>query len=142
MTESITTDLHLPHPPGQVWRALTEPERIADWLMPNDFRPVVGHRFTFTTKPVPPAFDGTVHCEVLTLDPPRHLAYRWQGGPLDTEVHFRLEAEPGGTLLHFEHRGFDLSDPAQAMAYKGMAPGWTGHMARRLALVVDALALT
>jgi uncharacterized protein YndB with AHSA1/START domain len=139
LTESITTVLHLPHPPERVWRAISEPEHIEAWLMPNDFRPVVGHRFTFQTRPIPPGFDGIVHCEVLVVDRPRHLAYRWQGGPLDTEVHFRLEPEAAGTVLHFEHSGFDLSRPEQEMAYKGMAPGWTSHMAKRLAEVVDAL---
>ena len=53
MTEAIRTDSFFPHPPEKVWRALTDPQLLAAWLMPNDFEPRVGHRFTFRTDPVP-----------------------------------------------------------------------------------------
>ena len=69
MTEAIRTDSFFPHPPEKVWRALTDPELLASWLMPNDFEPRVGHQFTFRTDPVPAHdFDGIVRCEVLELD--------------------------------------------------------------------------
>ena len=71
--------------------ALTDRAALAAWLMPNDFLPEVGHRFAFRTKPAP-GFDGTVHCEVLTVDPPRELAYSWVGGGIDTVVRFTLAA--------------------------------------------------
>ena len=59
MTEAIRTDSFFPHPPEKVWRALIDPELLASWLMPNDFEPRVGHRFTFRTDPVPAhGFDG------------------------------------------------------------------------------------
>src|SRR6185369_3706470 len=67
-----------PHGRADVWEALTSSEAIADWLMPNDFKPVVGHRFNFKTKPAP-GFDGTVHCEVLTVEPLERLVYSWKG---------------------------------------------------------------
>src|SRR5262249_37620569 len=63
---AIRLDEFLAHPPARVWRALTDPDLLARWLMPNDFRPAAGHRFTFRTDPRP-GFDGIVHCEVLTL---------------------------------------------------------------------------
>jgi uncharacterized protein YndB with AHSA1/START domain len=71
-----------PHPIDQVWAALTSADALASWLMPNDFQPVVGHRFTFRTKPAP-GFDGIVRCQVLELDPPRRIAWSQAGGKID-----------------------------------------------------------
>ena len=88
-----------------VWAALTDREALAEWLMPNDFEPRLGHRFTFRTDPAP-GFDGIVRSEVLVLDPPRELALAWQGGPLDTTVRFLLDEHPEGTLLTLRHEGF------------------------------------
>jgi uncharacterized protein YndB with AHSA1/START domain len=73
-----------------VWRALTERELLAEWLMPNDFEAVVGHQFHLRSDPAP-GFDGIVHAEVLSLDPPQHMTWRWRGGPIDTLV-FRSSA--------------------------------------------------
>lgn len=94
-----------PHAPAKVWRALTDRQALAEWLMPNDFEPRVGHRFTLRTEPAP-GFDGIVHCEVLTLEEPRRLAFSWKGGPLDTVITFALEPTAGGTRLHVEQTGF------------------------------------
>ncbi len=125
MTESISREFVVPHRPEAVWRALTDSDVLAEWLMPNDFVPRVGHRFTFRTQPLPQfGFDGVVHCEVLECDAPSRLAYSWAGGSLDTRVTYRLEPEGDGTRVHFEHSGFDLAEPYNAAAYRGMSPGW------------------
>ena len=89
----------------RVWVALTDPDAMSDWLMPNDFKPVVGHRFNFRTKPAP-GFDGVVHCEVLEIDPPRHLAFSWKGGGIDTVVRFTLSGHGDGTRMVMEQEGF------------------------------------
>jgi uncharacterized protein YndB with AHSA1/START domain len=103
---AIMNEVVYPHPVERVWRAITDPESIAAWLMRNDFAPVVGHRFQFHTEPRP-GFDGTVNCEVLEVDPPRRLVYSWGGGPLRTRVTWTLTAEgPGATRLRLEHDGF------------------------------------
>lgn len=94
-----------PHAPPRVWRALTDPELLARWLMPNDFAPRVGHRFTFRTDPAP-GFDGVVNCEVLELEPNRTLAFSWKGGPIDTVVRISLIAEGDGTRLEMRQTGF------------------------------------
>lgn len=125
MTTSITHDLYLPYPPERMWRALTDKDAIAKWLMPNDFEPRLGHQFTFRTTPMPNLnFDGICHSEVTTIDPPRLLTYTWTGGALRTLVTYRLEPEGEGTRLHFEHSGFDLDDPTQRGSYRGMSGGW------------------
>jgi uncharacterized protein YndB with AHSA1/START domain len=102
---SIVREVVYAHPPERVWAALTDPEALGLWLMPNDFRPVVGHEFTFRTKPGP-GFDGIVRCRVLELEPPSRMAWSWRGGPVDTVVRFELEPVEGGTRLRFEQSGF------------------------------------
>lgn len=94
-----------PHPTERVWRALTDAERLAVWLMPNDFEPRVGHAFTLTTEPGP-GFDGVVRCEVLDLDAPRSMTWSWKGGPIDTRVRFELRELDGGTELTVLQTGF------------------------------------
>jgi Activator of Hsp90 ATPase homolog 1-like protein len=42
----------LPYSAESVWRALTDPELIARWLMPNDLRLETGHRFAIDSDPV------------------------------------------------------------------------------------------
>jgi uncharacterized protein YndB with AHSA1/START domain len=138
VTTSILRDVFYPHPPERVWRALTDPAALSRWLMPNDFQPRLGHRFTFRTDPVPPDFDGIVHCEVTELDPPRRLAYTWNGGPgVRTVVSYRLEGEGGGTRLYFEQSGFDLDQPGHRAAYDAMSPGWGSLLGDRLRAALD-----
>lgn len=138
-TTSITRDYFYPQAPERVWQALTNRAEIAKWLMPNDFEPRLGHRFTFQTNPMPAiGFDGICHCEVTELKPPHLLAYTWNGGKLRSLVTYRLEPEGEGTHLFFEHSGFDLSDPAQQAAYQGMQ-GWSGALDAALRREVKAL---
>lgn len=89
-----------------VWRALTDPQELSEWLMPNDFRPVVGHRFTFVTAPRPD-FDGIVRCEVKAVQPESLLSYSWVGGGIDTIVEWRLVPHGSGTALTLIHSGFE-----------------------------------
>ena len=94
-----------PYPRERVWRALTDSAAIADWLMPNNFQPIVGHRFEMRTKPAP-GFDGIVRCEVTVVEPPARLGYSWRGGGIDTQVMFTLEGVEQGTRLTLVHSGF------------------------------------
>ena len=106
MTKTLKFDRTYPHAPEKVWRALTERTALAEWLMPNDFEPRVGHKFNFRTQPQP-GFDGIVHCEVLECEALSRLAYSWEGGDLKTVVTWMLEPAPGGTKLHMEQAGFE-----------------------------------
>jgi uncharacterized protein YndB with AHSA1/START domain len=137
---SIHVDEFLPHPPGRVWRALTDPERLARWLMPNDFVPAIGHRFTFRTDPVPGTdFDGVVTCVVLALEPERRLRIGWAGGPgIDTTVTWTLVPEGRGTRLLLDHEGFDPDDERQQLALRIMGGGWRSHVLRALLKELDA----
>ena len=129
-TEELTykQSWDLPHPPEKVWRALTESDLLAKWIMSNDMKAIVGHQFTFRTDPSP-FWDGIVHCEVLEVDPPRRLRYSWQGAKntagrfgVDTIVTWSLTpTQAGGTLLSIEQSGFN---PEARQAYAGAKNGW------------------
>ncbi|HEY4177661.1 MAG TPA: SRPBCC domain-containing protein [Kofleriaceae bacterium] len=123
--KSIIVDYELPGPPSKVWRTLTEPALLARWLMANDIAPVVGHRFTFQSKPMGD-WDGTVECEVLAIEPERLLRYSWHGGGtgnrLESVVTWTLTPTATGTRLHLEHAGFPDDHPG----YPLMAKGWEG----------------
>ena len=146
-THAITVEKVLSFPPERVWRTLTKSDLIAKWLMPNDFEPVVGHRFTFKTKPMGD-WDGIVHCEVLQCDPPRLLRYSWKGGAdsnpdygsrLNSQVTWTLARVEGGTHLKMVHDGFVF--PGNRFAYDAMAPGW-GRVMDGIAGVTAAAEIT
>lgn len=133
-TREIVVEEVLPHPPQLVWKTLTTSELIGRWLMPNDFEPALGRRFTFKTKPVG-GWDGVVHCEVLELIEYEKLVYSWKGGSddntaygatLDSIVTWTLTPVEGGTRLRLVHRGF--RSPDNDFAFGAMSSGWARVM--------------
>ena len=102
----LHVDVDYRHAPAKVWRALTDSAALAEWLMPNDFEPRVGHEFTLRTDPAP-GFDGIVHCRVLELVDQRRLSFTWRGGPLNTVITFELEPIASGTKLRVTQTGFE-----------------------------------
>lgn len=102
---SINIKVEYPHSPRKVWYALTNSDAIAAWLMENDFKAEVGHKFTLRTDPQP-GFDGIVHCEVLELEKEKKLSFSWRGGPIDTVATFELTPTATGTELTFTQTGF------------------------------------
>jgi uncharacterized protein YndB with AHSA1/START domain len=124
-TRSLVFERHMPHGPEKIWRALTESALIEQWLMKNDFVAEVGHHFEFRATPVP-GWSGVTNCEVVTVEPPRVLAYRWGDGTesdsgLVTLVTWTLTPRDGGTHVRMEQSGFRPQDEA---GYKGMGGGW------------------
>lgn len=106
MSESVIVDCDLAEPPEKVWRALTVPELLAAWLMPNDFAPRVGHGFRFR-----PEKGGDIACEVLDVEENRMIRYSWREAdqPIDSIVTVRLTPLAGGrTRLRLVHTGFPL----------------------------------
>jgi uncharacterized protein YndB with AHSA1/START domain len=131
MTESVQRDVYIPHAPEAVWQALTDSNALAEWLMPNDFQPRVGHKFTFQLPANPQAaWDGKISCEVTEVSEPSRLAYSWVGGGIDTQVTYRLEREGDGTRLFLEQAGFDTANPQMAYAYQHAGPGWDRMLAK------------
>lgn len=138
MKAEIDNTVSYPHPIERVWAALTSSDALAAWLMPNDFEPVAGHRFTLRAKPAP-GFDGIVQCEVLELDPPNRMVWSWAGGQIDTTVTFTLEATPGaGTRLRLRQAGFH--GLAGQLTRRILAGGYPGILGGRLPAYLDQAA--
>jgi uncharacterized protein YndB with AHSA1/START domain len=114
-TLSVVVERDIPHPPEKIWRALTQPHLIEEWLMKSNFKPVVGHGFHFS------AAWGGVDCKVLTVEPNKTLAYRWDGLGLESVVTWTLTPTSTGTHLRMEQLGFR---PDQQQAYQGARAGW------------------
>lgn len=123
-TRTLVIERELPHPPEKVWRALTESRLIEEWLMTNDFQPVVGHRFSFRSTPVP-GWNGIIDSEVLVVEPNARLSYGWASMGLESVVTWTLTPTTGGTHLRMEHSGFPSEESA---SYKGAKYGWQKFM--------------
>jgi uncharacterized protein YndB with AHSA1/START domain len=131
---TLVIERKLSHPASKVWRALTQGALMEEWLMKNDFQPVVGHRFTFRAEPNP-HWNGIVECQVLTVEPNERLSYTWGSLGLGSTVTFTLTPVDGGVLLRMEQTGFR---PDQEQAYQGAKYGWKRFL-DGLERVVDKL---
>ena len=122
-SESIGFEFDLHHSPEKVWRALTEPELLAQWLLPAlDLELEPGAAFTFKTQPYP-GWDGTVNCRFLEIEAQKKLSYTWVVGfGLDTVVTFTLTPTASGTRLSLVQSGFK---PDQKQSFGGARYGWT-----------------
>ena len=112
---SVIVEREIAFPPEKIWRALTQPHLIEEWLMKNDFKPVVGHSFNLR------ADWGAVDCQVQTLEPNKTLSYTWAAMGLESVVTWTLTPTGTGTHLRMEQSGFR---PDQRQAYQGAKGGW------------------
>ena len=122
-TDSISFEFDLHHSPEKVWRALTDPVLLSEWLLPAvGFKPDAGTEFMFKTQAYPP-WDGTVNCRVLESDAPNKISYAWVVGAmeLDTVVAFTLTPTAAGTHLSLVQSGFK---PEQKQNFGGARYGW------------------
>ena len=123
-TRSVVVEREMPYPPERLWRALTQPHLIEEWLMKNDFQLQVGHQFKLRGD-----WGGVLDCEVLAVEPNRTLSYTWDFAnddpafDLKSVVTFTLEPTPTGTRLRMEQSGFRSG---QKQAYGGAHAGWKG----------------
>jgi uncharacterized protein YndB with AHSA1/START domain len=119
-TRTLVIEREIPHAPEKVWRALTQGSLIEEWLMKNDFQPIVGHRFSFRSTPVP-NWNGLIESEVLVVEPTSRLSYTWASMGMQSVVLWTLTPSNGGTHLRMEQSGFPSDQDA---AYKGATYGW------------------
>lgn len=119
-TRSVVVEREIAFPPEKLWRALTQPHLIEEWLMKNDFVPVPDHRFSLRAE------WGAVDCKVLAIEPNRKLSYTWAAMGLDSVVTWTLTPTGTGTHLRMEQSGFRAD---QQQAYQGAQYGWPKFMA-------------
>jgi len=142
MAASIKHQLFFPHPPKAVWEYLTNAALMELWLMKNDFQPVVGHEFTFRSKPVP-AFDwdGIIYCKVLEMVPFQSFSYSWKLGPgdgtinVDSVVRWELQPKDNGTELLLDHGDFSILK--HMGIFEAMNKGWLENMHKILGRLND-----
>jgi uncharacterized protein YndB with AHSA1/START domain len=128
MTETIHVDQFLARPPAEVWRMLTESDRLARWWATGDIQPEVGHRFILDMGRW-----GHQPCTVTEVLPERLLSYTFAEGTMDWTITWRLVAEGTGTRLFLAHGGFDLDDPRHRQAFTDMSRGWATAVLPKLA---------
>ena len=114
-TRTVTVERDIPFPAEKIWRALTQPHLIAEWLMKNDFKLNVGAKFTLSGD------WGSVDCKVLEVEPNKTLSYTWDAMGLESVVTFTLTPTSTGTNLRMEQSGFQ---PDQTQAFNGAKYGW------------------
>ncbi|HEY1871712.1 MAG TPA: SRPBCC domain-containing protein [Chitinophagaceae bacterium] len=143
MTKSIQHQFFFPHTPGVVWEYLTRSELIEQWLMKNDFEPIVGYDFKFNSRPVPQLdFDGIVYCKVLEIVPQKKLTYSWKCGPgnnqitVDSIVEWTLHEKDNGTELQLDHTGFHETNMSMFLA---VDEGWLKNMKKIGELINKAI---
>jgi uncharacterized protein YndB with AHSA1/START domain len=120
-TSSVVVEREIPFPPEKIWRALTQPHLIEEWLMKNDFKPILDHRFNLRGD------WGAVDCQVLAIELNKTLSYTWAAMGLESVVTWTLTATSMGTHLRMEQSGFR---PDQKQAYHGARYGWQQFFAK------------
>ncbi len=133
MARTLVFEIVYPHPQEKVWAAVTDSASLAKWLMKNDFEPTVGRKFQFRAKPVM-GWSGVVDCEVLELEPPRRMVWRWRSDQIDTTVTITLDRVDGGTRLRLVQDGFR---GLRGMFVSWMMRGWKRILGKQLRLVLD-----
>jgi uncharacterized protein YndB with AHSA1/START domain len=142
MTKSIRHQFFFQHPPEVVWEYLTKAELMAQWLMENDFEPIVGYDFQFRTRAMPDYhFDGIIYCKVLEVVPFKKLSYSWKSGPgngkitIDSLVEWTLHPKEEGTQLSLDHSGF--TETQGLSLYPLMDAGWLKNI-QKIAELINA----
>jgi uncharacterized protein YndB with AHSA1/START domain len=116
MNLTVSQNFNFNSPIEKVWLALTDANTLGKWVMENNFKPVVGHKFQFRME----KWNLIIDSEVLEVDEPHKLSYTWVGGGINTTVTWTLKFEDGTTYLHLEQTGFEKED----QAFKGAKYGW------------------
>lgn len=127
-TRSVIVEREIPQPAARIWKALTQSHLISEWLMNNDFKAEIGHKFKLRGE-----WGGVLDCEVLAIDPERSLSYAWDHDnddplyALKSVVTYTLTPTATGTHLRVEQAGFR---PEQKQAYGGAHAGWKNFLTK------------
>ena len=128
-TLSVVVEREFPFPPERLWRALTQPHLMEEWLMKNDFEPDVGHQFKLSGD------WGAADCRVLAIEPHKMLSYTWAAMGLESVVTLTLTPTGTGTHLRVEQAGFRADQP---QAFNGARYGWQNFLGKLEQLLARA----
>lgn len=100
--------------PADVWRALTDPEMIAEWSGADAvFEPTVGAEYEL--------WDGSFRGKIVEAIPNKKLVQTWQPDYWETDdsiVTFTLTPVGGKTRVDLRHENVEAFD------YEGTKEGW------------------
>lgn len=99
MTKKVDLRAEYPFSPELVWQALTDPASVSKWLLPTDFKPLIGFRFRLDRP------DGTtIKGKVLEAEPAKLLSYTWDEGEdgQTAMVVWTLQPKGAGTEVRLE----------------------------------------
>jgi uncharacterized protein YndB with AHSA1/START domain len=137
-TRSVVVEREMPHPPERLWRALTQPHLLEEWLMKNDFRPEIGHKYNLRTTPYG-NWNGVIESEVLAIEPNKALTYTWDSGEgpmrVTSVVTWTLTPTATGTHLRMEQSGFRSDQPQN---FQGAKYGWQNFFGKLEQLMARA----
>jgi Uncharacterized conserved protein len=119
MSLTLTLDFEYKTTIEKLWSALTDSSKLAKWTLENDFKPIVGHQFTFRAQPSE-YWDGIIQGEVLIVEEPTRLSYTWAGGEKHTVTWTLQDLGDGRVNLHLEQTGISGTP-----ALNGAKYGWT-----------------
>ena len=118
-----------PRPVETVWSALTEPERLKDWMGAARVEPYAGGRIDLMIGGVQPMTG-----RILIWDPPRTLEFSWSNADTQNSVvRYKLIREGASTRMIFTHKGIPyarsgLFCPAGIRSSRFWGAFWTGRL--------------
>lgn len=121
----IKKEIVLAAPPARVWQHITDPKKIAGWLMPNNFEAEVGREFSMTCNE-----QGPITCVVKEIIPKQRLVYSFKSAVtrIETLVTLTLTKEGENTRLTLIHSGWYRLPPDQQNVSGQFEDGWGGFL--------------
>lgn len=123
MVEDIQSIIEIARPRDEVWRAVSEPSLVEQWMGCLRFLPAPGHIFYLQPHRARREEGDTtdaIACRIEMVDRPRRISFSW-GFPdtPDTFVDIRLRNIPGGTHVRLVHTGWDQFDDRETEDVRG-----------------------
>jgi uncharacterized protein YndB with AHSA1/START domain len=143
MVEDVVSVIEIAAQREIVWRALTKPALVAQWMGCLRFQPLVGHVFYLQpdrTRRLADDVTDAIACRIEVLDEPRRLTFSW-GFPdvPDTWVDIRLRRIVGGTHVRLTHSGWDQFDEVETEEVRGgLGSAWHSVALPALKRVAEA----
>lgn len=129
----ISKEVVIDAPVAKVWKHITDPTKIAGWLMPNDFAPVEGWPFTMSCDE-----QGSFSCVAKEVVSEKKLVYTLTSARIkaETTVTITLTPENRGTRVRLVHTGWDALPPADQGIADAFDQGWESKLKTLLEQVV------